>query len=135
MRQSAPSSATMPTPMRAPSRDEEPAFERACAESDVAVGALHAVALADGTRVCVGNRDGALFAILDRCPHQKFALSDGELLADGTVVCSRHGASFCSTTGLSVRGPKGEPPCGRMTLCAVRVQDGQVFVRVPQPSF
>lgn len=116
-------------------REQAPEFERVCAAKDVAPGTLHGATMTDGTRVCIGNRGGALFAIIDRCPHQKFPLSDGELLADGTVVCSRHGASFCSTTGLSVRGPKGEPPCGRMTLCAIEVKDGDVFVRAPQPSF
>ena len=110
-------------------------FERVCRVDDVAPRTLRGAVLRDGTRVCVGNRDGALFATIDRCPHQQFPLSDGELLADGSVVCARHGAAYCSSTGLSVRGPKGEAPCGRMTLCQVRVADGEVFVRAPLPGF
>ncbi|HKS05573.1 MAG TPA: Rieske 2Fe-2S domain-containing protein [Gemmatimonadaceae bacterium] len=110
-------------------------FERVCRADEVAHLMLRAAVLQDGTRVCVGNRDGAFFAMIDRCPHQQFPLSDGELLADGSVVCARHGAAYCSSTGLSVRGPKGEAPCGRMTLCQVRVTDGDVFVRAPLPRF
>jgi nitrite reductase/ring-hydroxylating ferredoxin subunit len=110
-------------------------FERVCGVDDVANLTLRGAVLQDGTRVCVGNRDGAFFAMIDRCPHQQFPLSDGELLADGSVVCARHGAAYCSTTGLSIRGPKGETPCGRMTLCQVRVVDGDIFVRAPMPRF
>jgi nitrite reductase/ring-hydroxylating ferredoxin subunit len=110
-------------------------FERVCDVADVRPGALHGVTLADGTPICIGNRDGAIFAVLDRCPHQKVPLSDGELLTDGTVACSRHGATFCSTTGLAVRGPKGEAPFGRMQLCEVRLVNGAVYVRAPGVPF
>lgn len=114
-------------------------FERACAASDVAPGALRAVTLTDGTRVCVGNRNGTYFAISDRCPHQQFPLSDGALTPEGTIVCSWHGATYDCTTGRSVRGPlRGdayEGPLGRVTVYDTRVDGAGVFVRVPEVKF
>lgn len=61
-------------------------FERVCSVGDVRPGTLRGVEMVDGTRVCVGNRDGQFFAVSDRCPHQKFPLSDGELTQDGAIV-------------------------------------------------
>ena len=115
-------------------------FERVCRVADVAPGSLLAVTLGDGSRVCVGNRGGTFFAISDRCPHQKFPLSDGELTIEGTVVCSWHGASFDCVSGRAVRGPLRdggvrEAPLGRVTVYDVRVVDGDVEVRAPEARF
>jgi nitrite reductase/ring-hydroxylating ferredoxin subunit len=126
-------------------RDDESAqrapsgFERVCAARDVAPGSLRAATLADGTRVCVGNRDGTYFAVSDRCPHQHFPLSDGALTPEGTIVCSWHGATYDCATGRSVRGPlRGaayEGPLGRVTVYDTRVDDADVLVRTPDSSF
>jgi nitrite reductase/ring-hydroxylating ferredoxin subunit len=117
-------------------RDGAEEFEWVCHTSDVALGRLHAVTLADGSRVCVGNRGEVMFAVSDRCPHQKFPLSDGELTTEGTIVCSWHGAAYDCATGRSVRGPlrdggRHEAPLGRVSIYEVRVDDGSVFVRAP----
>lgn len=113
-------------------------FERVCAVSDLGPGKVMAATLRDGARVCVGNRDGKFFAVNDRCPHQQFPLSDGELAADGTIVCSWHGAAFDCITGRAVRGPvrdrgQREAPLGRLIVHDVRVASGDVLVR-PQPE-
>ena len=116
-----------------------PEFERVCAARDVAPGSLFAVALVDGTRVCVGNRNGTYFAVSDRCPHQQFPLSDGALTPEGTIVCSRHGAAYDCATGRSVRGPLRdavrEGPLGRITVYDTRVDGPDVFVRPPETTF
>jgi 3-phenylpropionate/trans-cinnamate dioxygenase ferredoxin subunit len=114
-------------------------FERVCAASELRPGALRAVTLDDGTRVCVGNRDGTVFAVTDRCPHQKFPLSEGALIPDGTIVCARHGAAYDCVTGRGVRGPlrdRGvrEGPLGRLGVYEVRVTGDDVFVRPPTPD-
>ena len=98
-----------------------------CFLADVPVGTLLRVELADGTPVCVGNHEGRVFALHDRCTHAEFSLSAGELMADGRVQCLWHGATFDSTTGAPCRGPATEP----VPTFAVRVLDGLVFVERP----
>lgn len=125
----------MPVP-----RDDDADYERVCAIKDVPPGTLRGVEMTDGTRVCLGNRDGQIFAVSDRCPHQKFPLSDGELTPDGTIVCSWHAASFDCRSGVAVKGPvrdggTREAPLGRLKVFAVRVDAESVFVRAPQELF
>src|SRR5215510_8790544 len=90
---------------RASSGELDAEFERVCELRDVPAGALRGVEMTDGTRVCIGNRDGSLFAVSDRCPHQKFPLSDGELTREGAIVCSWHAAAYDCRTGACLRGP------------------------------
>lgn len=115
-------------------------FERVCAVRDLAPGALKAFVLADGTPLCLGNRQGTIFAVYDRCPHQQFPISEGELNPDGTLVCAWHGAAFECATGRAVRGPirgKGEreAPLGRLRVYDVRVEHDNVLVRARDPGF
>lgn len=117
---------------------DDGSFERVCAPGDISPGTIRSFELADGTRVCVGNTGGTLFAVLDRCPHQKFPLSEGELMTDGTIVCAWHGAAYDCISGRAVRGPKGdgggrETPFGRLRPCDVRLQNGDLLVRPPHP--
>ena len=125
----------VPTPDDAASE-----HERVCAATDVAPGTLRAVTLSDGTRACLGNVRGTIFAVADRCPHEKVPLSDGELTARGTIVCARHGAEYDCVTGRSLRGPvrergEHEAPLGRLAVYDVRVVAGDVCVRPPQLTF
>lgn len=114
-------------------------FERVCAQSDVAPGTLHAATLTDGSRVCVANDRGRFVAMNDRCPHQKYPLSDGSLTVRGTIVCSWHGAEYDCTTGRGVQGPlsgdRREGPLGRLLILETQLRGGDVFVRPPQPAF
>ncbi|HYV97735.1 MAG TPA: Rieske (2Fe-2S) protein [Gemmatimonadaceae bacterium] len=114
----------------------EPEYERVCAARDVPPGRMLHVTLRDGTSACVGNHDGAYFAVRDRCPHQQYPLSDGELTVEGTIVCSWHGATYDCMSGRAVRGPVRdgglrEAPLGRVHVYHVRVADGGVHVRIP----
>ena len=99
-------------------------FERVGA-ADLEPGELRAARLADGTTVCVGNADGALFAVCDECTHAGFPLSEGSLLADGVIQCAWHGARFDSRTGAAVHAPAFEP----LVRYDVKVSDGSVWVR------
>jgi 3-phenylpropionate/trans-cinnamate dioxygenase ferredoxin subunit len=125
-------------PSSVPSDGQE--LERVCAAADVAPGTLHSFTLSDGTRACVGNARGSIFAVSDRCPHQQFPLSDGELTADGAIVCSRHGAAFDCTTGRALRGPvrdrgEYEAPLGRLAVYETQIINGDVHVRPPGMPF
>ena len=103
-----------------------------CALSDLPEGSLLGVTLPDGTPVCLGNYEGRVFALYDRCTHADFSLSSGELMARGRVQCLWHGATFDGETGAVCRGPATEP----VATFAVRLEDDQVFVepRSSQPD-
>lgn len=120
--------------------DDDRPFERVCASRDLAPGELLGVALRDGTRVCLVSHGGAVHAVSDRCPHQQFPLSEGEVDLTGAVVCSWHGAAFDCRSGRAVKGPlRGggvrEAPLGRVTVFEVQVTDGDVFVRPAAEPF
>ena len=51
-----------------------------------------------GEPVCVGRKDGALFALRDICPHRAAPFSAGRV-ADGCVECPYHGWRFDTESG------------------------------------
>ena len=102
-------------------------FEHVGGIDQLASGELRAVTLADGTKLCVGNFDGSWFVAPDACPHSAFPLSQGTLLADGTLECGWHGARFDCRSGAVVRGPATQP----LSCWAVRVAGNGVWIRHP----
>jgi nitrite reductase/ring-hydroxylating ferredoxin subunit len=90
-----------------------------------ALGPLSRVTV-DGRAVCLVHAGDAVTALDDRCPHAEFALSAGELLADGSVECAWHGARFDRATGAQLDGP----PCGPVRVHDVLLHDGDVLVRL-----
>ena len=102
----------------------EPSFERVAAASEVADGELLGVTLASGERVCLVRHHGEVTALADRCSHADFALSAGDLLADGTVQCGWHGARFDRCTGEVRQGPA----CRGVGTYAVQVRDETIWV-------
>ena len=93
--------------------------------SDVDDGALVPASLPNGTRVCVGRHDGALFAVKDHCTHAEFPLSEGTLYANGELECCWHGARFDCRTGAVLRGPAEEP----LVRYEIEERDGALWVR------
>ena len=87
-------------------------------------GTLLAVALPDGTRLCLFQQDGAIGAVSDRCTHAEFRMSEGSLHPDGTIECVWHGARFDCRTGAARRAPAVDP----LPVHAVQVRDGRVLV-------
>ena len=69
-----------------------------CALDDLPPGSVTVAALADGTRVCVANVHGELFAVQDRCPHLLAPLSAGDLNG-AHIVCPWHNSEFDMRTG------------------------------------
>ena len=68
-----------------------------CALADLPPGSV-TVAEVDGTRVCVANVHGEVFAVQDRCPHLFANLSAGELRG-ASIVCPWHDSEFDMRTG------------------------------------
>jgi 3-phenylpropionate/trans-cinnamate dioxygenase ferredoxin subunit len=73
--------------------------------ADIPAGEIFAVDAPDGEPVCLVNLDGMIYALHDRCSHQEFPLSAGEVMSDGTIECPLHGARFDARTGRVCLGP------------------------------
>ena len=76
-------------------------------------------------RVVLVNVEGDFYALLDRCSHQNFPLSDGELTGD-RLECIYHGAKFDVCTGRAVQLPAIQP----VKTFPVDVRDDDIFVEV-----
>jgi 3-phenylpropionate/trans-cinnamate dioxygenase ferredoxin subunit len=92
--------------------------------TDCPVGTLKAVD-ASGNAVVLANVDGTICALQDRCSHEEYPLSDGEL-DGGDVVCSYHGARFDACSGAR----KALPAVLPVKAYPVDVRDGDVYVDV-----
>ena len=99
-------------------------YEDVAAEVDVADGALLGIELRDGTPVCLYNVAGAIGAVGNICTHAEFLMSDGFLLADGTIECAWHGARFNCRSGAVTRQPATEP----LPVYKACVERGRVLV-------
>jgi nitrite reductase/ring-hydroxylating ferredoxin subunit/uncharacterized membrane protein len=83
----------------------------------------------DGTRLVVVRRGDRICALADRCSHLGGPLHEGEV-SDDAIVCPWHGSTFRLDDGAVVSGPARSP----QPAFAVRVQDGDVQVRLRSPS-
>jgi 3-phenylpropionate/trans-cinnamate dioxygenase ferredoxin subunit len=80
---------------------------------------------ADGIGIVLANVEGDIYALLDRCTHQDYPLSDGEL--DGTrLECMYHGARFDVCTGRAMQLPAIRP----VKTFEVEVRGDDVYVQV-----
>jgi len=59
--------------------------------------------------VLIATGDGAYYALLDRCSHADFPLSDGEIIDGNRLECQYHGAKFDIPTGRAVALPAIRP--------------------------
>lgn len=75
--------------------------------------------------VCLVRAGGAVYALRDECTHQAVPLPDGEVTG-GAIECWLHGSRFDLATGRALSPPATRP----VTVFAVRVDDGDVFVRL-----
>ncbi|MGO8874434.1 MAG: Rieske 2Fe-2S domain-containing protein [Acidimicrobiales bacterium] len=78
--------------------------------------------------VAVANCDGGLHAVVDNCSHEDYRLSEGEVFADVCEIeCVRHGSTFSLVDGT----PQSLPATRPITVLALEVVDGDVFVELP----
>ena len=78
-----------------------------------------------GVPVCLVRAGDEVRAVHDVCSHQRWSLSDGEIV-DGAVECSLHGSTFDLATGR----PRTLPALTPIPTYAVRVAEGAVEVDV-----
>lgn len=77
----------------------------------------------DGTAIVLINREGTIYALEDRCSHEEFPLSTGDLAA-GEITCSLHGARFDIETG----APRSLPAVLPVRTYEVRIEGDEIQV-------
>jgi len=85
---------------------------RIAGSGDVAEGHMDVFDV-EGTKVCVANVNGHLYAIDDTCTHRGCSLGKGQLEGT-TVTCPCHGSQFDVTSGAVIRGPATRPVRSRI---------------------
>jgi toluene monooxygenase system ferredoxin subunit len=78
-----------------------------------------------GTKVLLVNIDGEIRAYRNRCPHQAWALSEGDL-DDGTITCVNHMWMFDARSGQGVNPDN----CALTSYPAQVTEDGVIMVDV-----
>jgi 3-phenylpropionate/trans-cinnamate dioxygenase ferredoxin component len=84
------------------------------------------VELPDGTKVCLANSDGEIYAILDRCTHADFPMSQGVVHGGATIECSWHGARYDMRAGRPIRLPAIRP----IRTFEVKVDGNDILIAV-----
>lgn len=74
---------------------------------DVPENGLHPVQV-DGRQIVLARRGDRVFALEDRCSHEEFPLSAGEVTGD-QVTCALHGARFDLASGAAKALPAVMP--------------------------
>lgn len=90
---------------------------------DCPPGSLRPV-MAGSEPVVLANVDGTVYAVRDRCSHEEYPLSDGEL-EGGIVVCQYHGARFDLASG----APRGLPAVKPVKTYPVEIRDDGIYIQ------
>lgn len=101
-----------------------PSWVRVTRVADCPVGQLRSVS-AQGEQIVLANVDGTICALQDRCSHEEYPLSDGEL-DGGDLVCAYHGARFDACSGAR----KALPAVLPVRAYPVEVRGDDVYVDV-----
>ncbi len=78
-----------------------------------------------GEYIVVANVDGVLYALEDRCSHEDYPLSEGDLEGD-ELECLLHGATFEVCTGKATGLPAVRP----VRSFEIEAREDGVFVRI-----
>ncbi len=101
-----------------------PTFITVAAAAELAPGERMIVEI-DETDIVIFNVDNRYYAVMDRCSHQDYPLSDGT--TEGTTLeCAAHGARFDLATGRALSMPAIAP----VKRYETRVIDGELQVAV-----
>jgi nitrite reductase/ring-hydroxylating ferredoxin subunit len=79
----------------------------------------------DGRKIVLANRGGRIFALEDRCSHEEFPLSEGEVTGD-QLTCILHGARFDLETGTAKALPAVRP----VKTYECRIEGEEIQVRL-----
>ena len=101
-----------------------PDWVNVAATGDCPPGQLKSV-MVGSEPIVLANVDGEVYALEDKCSHEDFPLSDGEL-DGGDVLCTYHGARFDACTGKNRSLPAVRP----VKSYPVEIRDGAIYVEV-----
>jgi toluene monooxygenase system ferredoxin subunit len=94
---------------------------------DLWIGEMRGVEVG-GVKVLLVNVEDQVRAYLDRCPHRASRLSEGDL--DGSkLTCATHLWEFDALSGLGIN-----PQTSELVRFPVRIQNGSIYVAVPEPE-
>jgi 3-phenylpropionate/trans-cinnamate dioxygenase ferredoxin component len=78
--------------------------------------------------ICLARVGDDVYALADRCSHQEWPLSDGEVEAYGcSIECTKHGSTFSLKNG----APESLPATVPVPVYPVRIEGDEVIVSVP----
>ena len=78
--------------------------------------------------ICVVRLGEDVYALKDRCSHQDWLLSDGEVdVRDSFIECTKHGSMFSLKDG----NPESLPATRPVPVYAVRTEGDEVVVSLP----
>jgi 3-phenylpropionate/trans-cinnamate dioxygenase ferredoxin subunit len=101
--------------------------ERLCRLDEIEPGAARRFDVGR-SRICVVRIGDDVYAIGDRCSHEDYSLSEGEVWEDEKEIeCWKHGSTFSLDTG----EPQSLPATKPVPVYEVTVEDGDVVVKVP----
>lgn len=103
---------------------ENSEFEQVALVSELVEGRITQRILGTGEAICLVLYKGEISALSDICTHQHFAMSQGDLLHDGTIQCAWHGARFDCRTGEVKQIPASTP----LPVYEVRLEGDRVLV-------
>ncbi|MEJ2334030.1 MAG: non-heme iron oxygenase ferredoxin subunit [Gemmatimonadales bacterium] len=99
-------------------------FTTVASLADVPESGLKTVQV-NGNNLVLVRRDGRVYALEDRCSHEEFPLSAGEVTGD-QITCALHGARFDLASGT----PKALPAVLPVRTFECRVEGDEVQVRL-----
>ena len=97
----------------------------ACSEGDIDLEDVMRFDHANRTFAVYRSPDDQYFATDGLCTHEKIHLAEG-LVMDDIIECPKHNGRFNYKTGAA----KGAPVCVNLATYPVRVEGGQVLVRL-----
>jgi 3-phenylpropionate/trans-cinnamate dioxygenase ferredoxin component len=78
--------------------------------------------------ICLARVGDDVYALADRCSHQEWPLSDGEVEPYGcSIECTKHGSTFSLKDG----APECLPATTPVAVYPVRTEGDEVIVSVP----
>jgi 3-phenylpropionate/trans-cinnamate dioxygenase ferredoxin subunit len=100
---------------------------RVCSRGDIEPGSAKRFDV-DGHRIAVVRIGDDFYVIGDRCSHEDYSLSEGDVWEDECEIeCPKHGSMFSLKTGEAVTMPATEP----VPVYDVRVDGDDVIVQTP----